>query len=138
MAKKEFTKLIADETGLSQQQVGRVIQRVLDSIVETLAADGMVELRKFGVFKLKTRASRTVRNPKTGVKSVAPEKTIIVFKPGNSMIAKVNEFEKWRLAEPIVSRNNRSASHQNQQNLLPASESIESSTPGSISEKSSH
>lgn len=98
MAKKEFTKIIAAETGLSQQQVGRIIQRVLDSIEETLATDGIVELRKFGVFKLKTRASRKVRNPKTGEELTAPEKTVIVFKPGSSMIAKVDEFEAWRSA----------------------------------------
>jgi len=99
MTKKEFAKTIADELGLPQQLVKTIVQRVLDSIAETLATDGVVELRKFGVFKLKIRRSRKVRNPQTGEEFIAPDKTLIQFKPGSSMIAKVDEFERWRAAD---------------------------------------
>jgi integration host factor subunit beta len=96
MTKKEFSKTIAEELGLPQQTVKKIVQRVLDNIVESLAADGIVELRKFGVFKLKIRKSRKARNPKTGVEFIAPDKTLILFKPGSSMVSKVKEFENWR------------------------------------------
>ncbi len=82
MTKKELVLIVAKETGLTQVQVKRVIQRMLHHVVEQLKEGNTIELRNFGVFKVRRRAPRRGRNPKTGQEVPVPEKRVVVFKPG--------------------------------------------------------
>lgn len=82
MTKKDIVLKVAEETGLKQQDVKRVVQKVLETIVVSLAAGNTVELRNFGIFKVKSRKGRTGRNPRTGEKVPVPPKRVVAFKPG--------------------------------------------------------
>ena len=82
MTKKEIVLKVAVETGLKQLDVKNVVQKSLQVIVQSLAAGKTVELRNFGVFKVKSRKGRTGRNPKTGEKVPVPPKRVVAFKPG--------------------------------------------------------
>ncbi len=82
MTKKDIVLKIAEETGIKQVDVKRVVQRALDHIVQSLQAGETVELRNFGIFKVKSRRGRTGRNPRTGEKVPVPPKKVAVFKPG--------------------------------------------------------
>jgi len=82
MTKKDIVLKIADETGIKQVDVKRVVQRALDHIISSLKAGETVELRNFGIFKVKSRRGRTGRNPRTGEKVPVPPKKVAVFKPG--------------------------------------------------------
>jgi len=85
MTKKDIVTKIAEDTELKQIDVKRIVQRTLDYIVEALTKGDTVELRNFGIFKVKSRKSRVGRNPKTGVTIPIPEKRIVSFKPGMVM-----------------------------------------------------
>ena len=89
MTKKEIVMKIAEETGLKQIDVKVVVQKTLDQITNALAAGKTVELRNFGVFKVKTRKPRIGRNPKTGVTVSIPERKVVTFKSGMIMKKKV-------------------------------------------------
>lgn len=89
MTKKEIVLQIASESGLKQVDVKLVVQRTLDIIIEALATAETVELRNFGIFKVKSRRGRTGRNPRTGVTVPVPPKRVAVFKPGLIMKQKV-------------------------------------------------
>ncbi len=89
MTKKDIVIKIAEETEFKQIDVKKIVQRTLDSIVEALAKGETVELRNFGIFKVKSRKSRVGRNPKTGVTVPIPEKRIVSFKPGMVMKKRV-------------------------------------------------
>ena len=89
MTKKDIVIKIAEDTELKQIDVKRIVQRTLDHIVEALAKAETVELRNFGIFKVKLRKSRVGRNPKTGVAVPIPEKRIVSFKPGMVMKKRV-------------------------------------------------
>jgi nucleoid DNA-binding protein len=80
---------IAEETGLKQIDVKLVVQKTLDHITNSVAAGETVELRNFGIFKVKTRKSRIGRNPKTGVTVPIPEKKVVTFKSGMIMKKRV-------------------------------------------------
>ena len=82
MTKKDIVLRVASETGLKQLDVKKVVQRGLDAIVESLAKGETVELRNFGIFKVKSRKGRTGRNPRTGEKVPVPPKRVVTFKPG--------------------------------------------------------
>ena len=89
MTKKEIALRIAEETGLKQIDVKKVVQKTLDEIVAALTKGETIELRNFGIFKVKTRKARVGRNPKTCVTVPIPEKRIVTFKSGMVMKKKV-------------------------------------------------
>ena len=89
MTKKDMAKSIAEELGLTAIVVKEVIQKVFDSITETLVEEGRIELRNFGVFEVKKRKPREARNPRTGEAVMVPERRGVRFKPGMEMAEKV-------------------------------------------------
>lgn len=89
MTKKDIVVKIADETGIKQIEVKKVVQGTLDHIIESLARGETVELRNFGIFKVKSRRGRMGRNPRTGESVPIPEKKVVTFKTGLVMKEKV-------------------------------------------------
>ena len=82
MTKKDIVLKITDMTGIKQVDVKKIVQKTLDIILESLERGDTVELRNFGVFKVKVRRGRVGRNPRTGQEVAVPEKKVVVFKPG--------------------------------------------------------
>lgn len=89
MTKKDIILKISDDTNLKQTDVKKVVQKTFDCIVEALARGEKIELRNFGVFKLKERKSRTGRNPRTGQIVPVPPRKVVVFRSGLEMKQKV-------------------------------------------------
>lgn len=86
---------IAEETGLIQQDVYKVIQKTLDHIMDSLAQGENVELRNFGVFEVRERKQRIGRNPnKPEVVVTIPTRNVVKFKPGKVMKEKVSNGPK--------------------------------------------
>ena len=101
MTKKEIVKAISEETGLTQLEIKRIVQRTFDAIIETLVVEGRVELRNFGVFQVRPRAARKARNPRTGHQVTVPEKFVVTFKPGKEMEKLVKSIEGTGAADRI-------------------------------------
>lgn len=91
MTKKDIIMKISEETGLKQVDVKEVVQRTFDLIIERLRSGGTVELRNFGIFKVKTRKGRLGRNPRTGESVNIPDKKVVSFKAGMKMKLDVEE-----------------------------------------------
>jgi nucleoid DNA-binding protein len=89
MTKKDIVLKIADETGIKQIEVKKIVQKTFDFITDALARGERVELRNFGIFKIKDRKPRTGRNPRTGQVVPVPSRKVAVFKPGLEMKKKV-------------------------------------------------
>ena len=89
MTKKDIVLKIAEEASIKQVDVKKVVQMALDIITESLSGGKTIELRNFGVFKVKSRKSRIGRNPKTGTTVSIPERKVVVFKAGMIMKKKV-------------------------------------------------
>jgi len=89
MTKKDIVLKIAEETAIKQIDVKKVVQKTLDHIVEALDRGETVELRNFGIFKVKSRKGRVGRNPRTGESVTIPDKKVVSFKAGLVMKDKV-------------------------------------------------
>ena len=89
MTKKDIILKISDDTNLKQTDVKKIVQKSFDYMVEALVRGEKIELRNFGVFKIKERKSRTGRNPRTGQVVPVPARKVVVFKPGLKMKQKV-------------------------------------------------
>lgn len=90
MDQKEMALAITEESGIPLAQVSEIVQRVFDSIIETLVQEGRVELRNFGVFEVKRREPRQARNPRTGEKVWVPERLVATFKAGRELQERVS------------------------------------------------
>jgi len=89
VTKKDIVLKISSETGIKQLDVKKVVQRTLDRIIGSLEGGETVELRNFGVFKVRQRRGRLGRNPRTGQEVPVPPKKVVVFKPGLIMRAQI-------------------------------------------------
>jgi nucleoid DNA-binding protein len=85
MTKKDIVLRIADQTNLKQIEIKKVVQAIFDCILEALVRGEKIELRNFGVFKIKQRKPRTGRNPRTGEVVPVPARKSVVFRPGLEM-----------------------------------------------------
>ena len=106
MTKKEIVKSISDDLGLTQLKTKEIVQRTFDAIIDTLATEGRIELRNFGVFEVKKRAARVARNPRTGDQVEVPEKYVVTFKPGKEMEARVGRILSNSSSIPAIDDSN--------------------------------
>ncbi len=90
MTKAELAEEVSQSTELTKKEAEITVQAVLDSIVDSLKAGEKVELRGFGSFRLRERASRQGRNPKTGEAVFVPAKRVPYFKPGKELRDLIN------------------------------------------------
>ena len=78
----------------TKRQVEAVVNRVFQSLTDSLAHGERVELRGFGSFQVSYRPAREGRDPRTGAVVSIPAKRVPVFKVGKELRARVNENGK--------------------------------------------
>ena len=83
--KLDLATKIAAQTGIEQQAVRQVVQMTLDGIINVLASSGRLELRNFGVFKVRVRKGRMGRDPRTGAVVTVPARRTVKFVTGKVM-----------------------------------------------------
>ena len=92
MTKSVLIEKISEKVeGLSKKQTEVVIETIFESIKDSLAKGGKVEIRGFGNFKLRSRNARKARNPKTGESVDVPPKKVPYFKVGKELREMVNK-----------------------------------------------
>jgi len=89
VTKKEIVRQIAVELKVEQTLVKEIVQRCLDCIIDTAATEGRLELRNFGVFRVKQRAARKARNPRTNEEVLVPAKQILTFQAGKNVVRRI-------------------------------------------------
>lgn len=98
MTKRDLVVRIAEETGLTQNQVAAVVQKTLDYIADDLAAAKTVELRNFGVFEVRLRKARKGRNPnKPKHEVIIPESAVVKFRPGKELKGRVDKLNPAKI-----------------------------------------
>lgn len=85
MTKRDLVVQVASQIDLTQMQVKRVFELSLETIANALADGDKIELRDFGVFKVKERRPRMGRNPRTGEAVPVTSKRVAHFKPGKAL-----------------------------------------------------
>ncbi|MEI6036379.1 MAG: HU family DNA-binding protein [Planctomycetota bacterium] len=94
MTKKDIVRTIAEQIDLPQLRTRKLVQRTFDALIDALVREGRIELRNFGVFQIKKREAREARNPRTGEKVTVEAKSVVTFKPGKEMEARVRQFDR--------------------------------------------
>jgi len=95
LTKRDIVVAISNQTGMVQHQVFDVVQRTLDKITDSLAANVPVELRNFGVFQPRLTKPRVGRNPnQPGSSFVIPSRATVKFKAGKVMRQRVEKLSR--------------------------------------------
>ena len=84
MTKTELVDHVAAAVQLPKHQTETVITQFLQAIMDALQAGQSVELRGFGRFRLRHRAPRAGRNPRTGDMIQIPAKAVPSFSVGKA------------------------------------------------------
>lgn len=92
--KRELVKRVAENTGHKQNVAKEIIQRFLDEIVDELSQGHRLEFREFGIFDTIQKRARIARNPRTGQTVTVPAKTVVSFKVGRLMKARVRALQE--------------------------------------------
>ena len=68
-----------------------VMEGILASISNALVSGKNIEIRGFGRFKVKRRAPRTARNPRTGEAVPIPARNVPVWEPSDELKDRVEK-----------------------------------------------
>lgn len=90
MTKSDLAEKLAEKINVNKQQAEGIINMFTNSIIDALAKGDKVEIRGFGSFRVRERAAKEGRNPKTGEKVYVPPKKVPFFKTGKDFRATVN------------------------------------------------
>jgi integration host factor subunit beta len=94
MIKSELVlRLRARYPHLYERDTEKVVNAILEKIIEALARGDRVELRGFGVLFVKQREARNGRNPKTGAAVSVSAKALPFFRTGKEMRKRLNRSE---------------------------------------------
>lgn len=75
---------------LFHRDIERIVATVFEEVSGALARGERVELRGFGAFSVKSRASRVGRNPRTGDAVHVDAKNLPYFKTGKELRVRLN------------------------------------------------
>ena len=85
MTKAELCLRVAEQTDLSKKETEALLNLILNTIADTLAAGERVQLVGFGSFEVKERAARLGRDLKTGQPIQVPPTRAVQFKAGKNL-----------------------------------------------------
>ncbi len=85
MNKAELIVAVAEKTALPRKDVDKVVNTMLDTIMETLRDNDKVSLVGFGSFEAKERPARKGHNPMTGEVIDIQASRAPSFKAGKSL-----------------------------------------------------
>lgn len=92
VTKSELVTALAEGTStLTRKHAELVVNTIFDSMRDALVDGDRIEIRGFGSFQVRDRASRTGRNPKTGAAVNIASKRVPFFKVGKELRERVNE-----------------------------------------------
>lgn len=91
MIKSELVQKIADKNPhLYHRDIERIVNAILDEVINAMKDGNRVELRGFGAFSVKSRNSRMGRNPRTGTSVEVIAKRVPFFKTGKELRERLN------------------------------------------------
>jgi len=90
MTKSELAEHVSTKINLTKKETEHIVSMIFESIIGALSHGDKVELRGFGSFRIRHRALREGRNPKTGEKVKVPPKKVPFFRAGKELKEMVN------------------------------------------------
>lgn len=94
MTKADIVDRVAEGTGLTKLETEAVVEGFFRTVIEALCQGNGIEIRGFGTYKVKKKAGRFARNPKSGEKVYVDDHFVPVFKFSKDFKGQVNNSMK--------------------------------------------
>lgn len=91
MTKADLIEAVARTCAMSKKDSEIAVNTFLECIIDSLNRDEGVELRGFGSFRIRERAARLGRNPRTGQSVEVEAKKVPYFKVGKQLKELIND-----------------------------------------------
>lgn len=91
MKHSDFIKLVADESGLTQDQVKNCVRKMVSVLHTVVGSDEEVVIKGIGKFSKKERSARKGINPATGEKVDIPATNVVAFKADKEFKDSLND-----------------------------------------------
>ena len=104
LTKAALVEQVADVADLAKKHAELIVETVFGNIAEALRRGERVELRGFGSFRLRRRAQRRGRNPRTGDRVDVASKHVAYFKPGKELKELINRDPAQPVSPPSSER----------------------------------
>lgn len=82
---KNTVEEIATNFNITKKLAKEVVDATIASLTASIVNDGGIRISGFGTFKVKPKAARLGRNPKTGESIQIPERKVLSFRIANSL-----------------------------------------------------
>ncbi len=89
LTRQDLRQAVFHEVGLSNNECGMLVERILEKISEALIAGEDVKISNFGSFKLRDKPERMGRNPKTNVPATISARRVVTFRPSKKLKAAI-------------------------------------------------
>src|SRR5215475_13687301 len=90
VTRADLCEAVHEEVGLTRQDCGELVERVLELMAVALEKGEQVKLSGFGVFQVRAKRARMGRNPKTGEPAAIEPRRVIGFRASQVMKARVD------------------------------------------------
>jgi integration host factor subunit alpha len=81
VTKAEIVEQIYEQVGFSKKESAELVEKVFETIKETLARGEKVKISGFGNFVVRGKNARKGRNPQTGQEILLEARRVLTFKP---------------------------------------------------------
>jgi integration host factor subunit alpha len=85
LTRMDLSEAVFREVGLSRNESAELVETVLSTVSEVLAAGETVKISSFGTFSVREKAQRVGRNPKTGEEVPILPRRVLSFRPSHLM-----------------------------------------------------
>ena len=80
VTRADLAEAVSEEAGLPHREARALVDTLIEEIAAHLAAGDEVKLSSFGSFRLRDKAARTGRNPKTRQAAAIAPRRVVVFR----------------------------------------------------------
>lgn len=89
--KPELIEKVAESTGQTKKATAAILEAIMATITDELAAGNKIQLVGFGTFEVRERKARTGTNPRTGEPIEIADSKVPAFKAGVILKKRINQ-----------------------------------------------
>ena len=90
LTRADLTDAVFNAVRLSRNDSAQMVEDILEEICAALTRGETVKLPSFGTFKVRHKAERIGRNPRTGGEVPIARRRVVVFRPSHVLKAQIN------------------------------------------------
>jgi integration host factor subunit alpha len=91
VTRKELATSVTEKLGISQRNAAEIVDTVFAALKDTLVNGESIKLVQFGTLKVRDKAPRRGRNPKTGESMTIAKRQMITFRPSGRLRDRLNK-----------------------------------------------